>query len=103
MAEPVSPVFPQELFPHREFVLGAGDTNAMPLPIYHDGTQFISRWKLTAQELEVIQRTGEVLISIQGGIHPPLSVMANDLEFRDGVLVSKCLNGEDPLERIAKL
>lgn len=102
MAEPVSPVFPQQLFEHQEIVLGAGDTGAMPLPVYHDGQKFLSRWKLTPRELELVARSGEVILAVWGARHPPVDVFIDELRLEGEKLVWVG-SDEDPLERIAKL
>lgn len=38
----------------------------------------ISCWKLTKEELEEFQRTGRVYLIIWGGLHPPVSLTANN-------------------------
>lgn len=72
MSEPVKLGFMND-------VLGSGgNTNTCDLPIMRgetDGIPFVtSAWKLTAAELEMVNRTGIVLLTVVGTTHPPVSI-----------------------------
>lgn len=42
---------------------------------YQDGTKsMISCWKLTQEELQMVQETGVVYLEILGGAHPPVQI-----------------------------
>jgi len=104
MAEPVSPVFSYELFEHEEHILGAGNTNAMPLPVYYNGEVFYSKWKLSEKELEHVKKTGEIIIMVVGNGHPPINITSSDLVYgEDGNFHFENEEKEDPLEKLAKI
>lgn len=47
----------------------------LDLPVYRDGETVKSCWKLTPEELEEVQRTGEVWVEIWSGpSQPPIFV-----------------------------
>lgn len=56
------------------------------LPVYADGQQFISCWKLTPAELEEVLHTGVVYISILSGTELPPCWVAGANPFRQPVL-----------------
>lgn len=67
MAEPI---------PFREansnFVAPAGDKECCELPAFRDGSQIVSKWKLTTAEIAEIQRTGVIWLGVQGSSQPPV-------------------------------
>jgi hypothetical protein len=71
-------------FKESNFVLGRPgnmtDEECDQLPIYRDGLHCISCWKLSQEEMDLIQKTGCVYIAILSGetqppmfatVHPP--------------------------------
>lgn len=102
MAEPVAPVFENGDL-NRQIILGAGNTGAMPLPIYRWTNQYctfaVSRWKLSEAELEEVNRTGCVYALVLGEGHPAIQVQGRML-MEDGEPLLP--NDSDPLEKLAK-
>jgi hypothetical protein len=106
--EPVSPVF--KAGHPNEKTLGSGDTCAMPLPVYRlksavvNGTPqpgaFVSKWRLTARELEQVAKTGEVYLLVIGQ-HPPVQLSVDAHLADNGVDV--VYDVEDILERLSYL
>lgn len=106
MAEPISPVIPNNPFSECERILGAGDTNAMPLPIYSTPQGYLSRWKLSEAEVAWIVRHRCIYMLIAGSYHPPIMPLAEAVGVQpDGLLCTIISNDDDddPLERMAKL
>lgn len=50
------------------------DEQCDPLSVFVDGKQVISCWKMTAEELTEIQKTGRVWLIIAGRTMPPVAV-----------------------------
>lgn len=46
------------------------------LRVINTGQSFVSSWQLSPEELELIQKTGIVYVSVWGIGHPPISVTA---------------------------
>lgn len=44
------------------------------LPVHHGPHEFISCWKLDAEELKEVIRTGEVWVSVASESHPPIAI-----------------------------
>jgi hypothetical protein len=70
-------------FPERNFVFtkpsGMTDEQCSDLPVWkgndRDGFPIIvSKWKLSKEDLEEINRTGEIWLSLTGNGMPPVSV-----------------------------
>jgi len=51
------------------------ESDVLPLPIRRLDGQLVSCWEVTPEEVDEIQRTGKVWLSIWGGVtHPPVYV-----------------------------
>lgn len=51
------------------------DEECAPLEIYTDGKQCVSVWKLSKEDLEKVNKTGVIYLSIiSGSTQPPVSV-----------------------------
>lgn len=74
-------------FPERNFVYtkpkNMTDEQCSDLPVWkgpatdENGVTFpviISKWKLSKEDLEEIQRTGVIYLSVTGDVQPPVSV-----------------------------
>lgn len=85
--KPQSPVL--EGYPVAEFKLGHGSPGIEPHPVVRlDETTFLSRWRLTPEELEEVARTGEIFI-FHGSIEKrflPVRVQVGRPEFTLPVL-----------------
>lgn len=56
-----------------------------PLPMYMDERQIISCWRLTAEELDMVAKTGVVWLSVTNiGVLPPVYVSGKALVEVDG-------------------
>jgi hypothetical protein len=51
--------------------VGVSEEECLPLPVFTDGEQCISKWKLTADEIEQIKQTGEIWVSVYSGVTQP--------------------------------
>lgn len=52
------------------------------LPVFTDGRLCVSRWKLSPEELETIQRTGSVWLAIvSGSTQPPVWLSVEETVF----------------------
>ena len=49
------------------------------LPVCVSNGQTISCWRLTPEELEIINETGVIWLSVIGNIHPPVAVAGTGL------------------------
>lgn len=49
------------------------------LPVFRDSDQIISCWRLTADEIEEVKRTGVVWLSVIGSGTPPVKVSGDAL------------------------
>lgn len=56
-----------------------GDTNCVDLETFTDGTQVISCWRLSEEELAEVARTGVVWLSVRGRALPPVLVSGQAL------------------------
>lgn len=70
-----------ELFPEANVVLGppkgVSDEECGTLPVRRNGETLVSCWRLSPAEIEEIQRTGCVWLSIWGQVtQPPVLVAA---------------------------
>ena len=68
MAEPIG--FPEV---NTEWI-GPGDVG--PLPTLSGDGFMLSCWILTPEEIEHVQRTGQVWLTVWGDIHPPVNIQA---------------------------
>lgn len=50
---------------------GWRDEDCLPLPVYRDGVRCISCWKLSKEDLEQIEKTGEIWLTILAGESQP--------------------------------
>lgn len=70
-------------FPQANKVLGAPagqEENVQAIHVYTDGKQCVSVWKLDAEELAEVARTGEVRVNVlYGGTMPPVYVWVGAL------------------------
>ena len=66
MAEPIK-------FPEADFTWKGPTSDIGNLPSYREGSETISCWRLTEQEKEIINKTGEIWLHVWG-LHPPVSV-----------------------------
>ena len=102
--EAINPVFQQGH--QNEIILGPGNTNAMPLPVFimdvdgHLG--YISKWKLSEAERLKVLETGEIYLMVIG-VHPPVRLFADLRLHKESSMVIDVMQSEDPLERLAKL
>lgn len=101
MSEPISPVLPNSKL--KEIILGAGDTNAMPLPVYHNDQGYLSRWTFTDDELRWIAHHRCLYVHINSHVHPPLKLLAEAVGLKDNGEIVVIAKDDDPLERLAKL
>jgi hypothetical protein len=66
-------------FKYRNIVLGKPksmtDEECMSLPAWTNGEIYISKWRLNKEELEMIQKTGEIYFQISSPAHPPITPM----------------------------
>lgn len=68
MAEPIR-------FKGSNAVIGAGDNpGVLDLPAFFNGSRLVSCWRLTPEELEEVQRTGCVFLSVLYHSMPPVLV-----------------------------
>jgi hypothetical protein len=102
MAEPISPVF-EELV-EGQIILGAGNTDAMPLPVFpytvdpqRKAINMISKWKLSERELEEVKKTGCVYL-IVAGQHPPVKIFGHVFLVNG---IPSVYSEPDPLEQLA--
>jgi len=58
-------------FNEQNYILEGGESY-IDLPIFSDGTEIISKWKLNKEELEIINKTGEIYLRVMGSQMPPL-------------------------------
>ncbi|MBS3648756.1 hypothetical protein KEU06_08955 [Pseudaminobacter sp. 19-2017] len=67
MAQPVA-------FAGQTDILGApkGSAGVKPLPCYMDGSQVISAWQLSPEEIEEVLRTGIVWCFVMSSNQPPV-------------------------------
>jgi hypothetical protein len=59
----------------------AGTVYALPIHRYRDldnNPQVLSKWELTAAEIEEVKRTGVVWFSCWGVTHPPMWISGHD-------------------------
>lgn len=63
---------------NRTFTKPAGmtDEECQPLRVHDTGEALVSCWRLSAEELAEVQRTGLVWLWVHGRGHPPASVEA---------------------------
>ena len=54
-------------FAEQNTIAGSNQPNIEPLPCCILGGQVISCWKLTPEEIETIQRTGQIYVSVKSG------------------------------------
>ena len=53
--------------------IGMTDEECAPLPVFRDGEQVISCWELNKEDLEEINKTGKIYLSIfSGKTQPPV-------------------------------
>lgn len=45
-----------------------------PLPCFRDGTQVVSCWRPTPQEMQEIMQTGCIWVAVKGSNSPPFAV-----------------------------
>lgn len=63
---------------------GVPQDECVDLPVFADGQQVISCWRLSEDEIEHIRETGVIWLSVQGGGMPPVAIAAKGLVFIDG-------------------
>jgi hypothetical protein len=66
-------------FPESNKVLGKpmnmSDEECMSLPVYSDGKVCVSCWQLNKEDLDLIQQTGRIYLTILSGpSQPPVSL-----------------------------
>ncbi|WP_234734784.1 hypothetical protein [Tellurirhabdus bombi] len=62
-------------FPEANYTLGApqGMDNCLPLPVFRDGTNCVSCWQLTDEEVELLLVTRRIYIGVVSGkTQPPI-------------------------------
>lgn len=64
---------------------GMSQEECYDLQSFSDGQQVISCWRLSAEELAEVAKTGVVWLSIMGRTLPPVSVSGTALVHVDGV------------------
>jgi hypothetical protein len=55
------------------------EDKVVPLPIWTDGQNVMSKWKLTWKERLWVLRHGVLYLHVVGRTHPPLAIMAEDV------------------------
>lgn len=72
-------------FDGQNFVLAPpqGSENVSPLPIFRNGTCCVSCWQLTPAEIEEVQRTGRVYLSVFFGWSQPPVYVGSEQSVRD--------------------
>jgi len=56
---------------------GVTDEECAPLPVFRDGEQVISCWEFNKEDLEEINRTGRIYLSVVSGhTQPPVWISA---------------------------
>jgi len=61
-----------------------GMENCGDLPVFMDGESCASVWELSKEELEVIQKTGKVILYVyMGGAQPPVALAVDGVEYKE--------------------
>lgn len=58
-----------------------GEDRVLPLHIFHNGSAMTSCWELTEEEIDEINNTGRIFVSVFGRALPPIFV-GGELETR---------------------
>ncbi|NUM72777.1 hypothetical protein HUU40_00305 [candidate division KSB1 bacterium] len=74
MADPVG-------FEGANVLMSGEAANCRDLEVFADGKQFVSCWRLTAEEMSEIAKTGVVWVSVWGGGMPPILISGTALVF----------------------
>lgn len=61
-------------FPEANSDLRGGDTGAMDIRVWRDGTRVIECWMFDPQEIAQINETGKFWVTIHTTVIPPLSI-----------------------------
>ena len=104
MAEPTNPVLVgNPLNKTHEIVLGAGDTHAMPLPVFITRQGMLSRWVFTDEEIAWITQHRCIYLFVASAAHPPVELLAEAVGTTTEGDICTIERGNDPLERLSKL
>lgn len=100
--EPVSPVLPsQSDLPEIEAGKNQPEYNNLPVLNLGEGV-LLSRWKLTEEELAIIQKTGDLYVFIHTFGHPvqPINLQAEEPRDGDEVVPFVEVDPDDPTKEI---
>jgi len=63
---------------------GVSEKECSPLPVFTDGRQCISCWELSKDDIEKINKTGRIWLSVQSGLtQPPVWFSTEETVFID--------------------
>jgi len=63
---------------------GMSEEECQPLPVFTDGKQCISCWELSKEDIEKVNKTGRIWLSVMSGLtQPPVWLSTEETVFVD--------------------